>query len=269
MPSAVTFDEVLASAVQYFIQYGYQNEEALTYWSTRLAEAARRSMISITQMNEKVRAALTAEYTRLVERGLAISKHPEIAKSTLAKIRPELRRVLSDRIAASALLIRLNREEAIASTVRRFAGWASSLPPTPQVGTPAREVRASIRKGLAAASFQERRLLIDQGHKLNANINATIAEGGGAIAAIWISHYSQHNYDFRESHKDLDLESHKRPFLIRNSWAHKAGLLSTVNATFTDELEYQPGQQPYCRCYFLYIYSLSKLPKDMLTRKAA
>jgi hypothetical protein len=269
MPIAVTFDEVLADAVAFFIDHGFSDSDELEYWADRLRKAARQSMMSTTQLNERIKTALTAEYIRLVDKGLVLSKHPELSRSTIERIRPQLREALRNRIAASAALITLNREENIAATVRRFAGWASSLPPRSSPSTSKRDVRQTIRKALAAAEYEERRMMIDQGHKLNANINATIANGNGAIAAYWVSHYAQHNYDFRETHKDLDIQSHKKPFLIRNSWAQQNGAISTIGATFIDELEYQPAQQPYCRCYFQYIYSPAKLPREMLARKAA
>jgi hypothetical protein len=75
--------------------------------------------------------------------------------------------------------------------------------------------------------------------------------------------------DYREEHKELALQSERQPFLIRNSWAHRQGLLEVRGATFTDELEVQPGQAPYCRCYYLYLYSLNDLPASMRKKAAA
>ena len=269
MPTAVSFDEVLAEAVAYFVTHGFQEPDQLSYWAHRLGIAARREMISTTRLKEKLRASLTAEYTRQVDKGLILKVHPDLTRETLTRLRPQLRQVLNTRIAAANALITLNREEEVASVIRRFAGWASSLPPVPAPATDRREARSNIRKSLFEANNRERMLIIDQGHKLNNNISSTLAEGGGAIAAYWISHYQQHNYDYREVHKDLAIQSQYRPFLIRDSWAHRQGLLNTVGATFTDQLEYQPGQQPYCRCYFQYIYNPRKLPPEMLTARAA
>lgn len=268
MPTAVSFDEVLTQAVNYFVNNGYNDASQLIYWGNRLGTAARNELMDITRVKARLQAALTMEYSKLVDRGGAMSLHPDLSKQTLQRLRPILREILSNRVRAGNALATMAREEEIANTIRRFAGWASSLPNSSQPATDRRAVRQQIRSGLRTASRRETNLIIDQGHKLNSNLNAAIAENSGAIAAVWVSHYNQHNYDYREQHREFYLESQERPFLIRDSWAHKQGLLNTVGATFTDQLPHRPGQLPFCRCYFKYIYSPSRLPPEMLARAA-
>jgi hypothetical protein len=269
VPAPVTFDEVLTGAVNFFVENGYTNYESIIYWLKRLEKAARNQLLSTTQLNEKLKYALNAEYIRLVERGLLMKNHPGIQKSTIARLRPQLRQALANRTNAAIALIRLAREEEIANTLRRFSGWASSLPPTPSPLVRQADIRRSIRAGLTQAALRERRLLSDQTRKLSANLHATTASAGGAIAARWISNWKLSNYDFREAHRELARQSESSPYLIRNSWAHTQGLLNTVGAIFTDQLPHQPAQVPYCRCYFEYIYALEDLPPSLVNKKAA
>jgi hypothetical protein len=150
--------------------------------------------------------------------------------------------------------------------MRRFQGWATSVPAGGSEVVKKREVVKELRKGIAGLSYRERRVLIDQGHKMNSEINRMVAEAGEAIAARWVSHWKQANYDFRPEHKQFMIDSERRPFLVRNSWAIRNGLINVRGAIFTDDVE-QPGFAIYCRCYYDWIYDLSELPDVMLTAK--
>ena len=37
-------------------------------------------------------------------------------------------------------------------------------------------------------------------------------------------------------------------------------------AGYTDEIT-QPAEEPFCRCYYVYLYSLGRVPDDMITKK--
>src|SRR6202012_4614194 len=115
----------------------------------------------------------------------------------VARLRPQLKVELDKRIMASADLIRLNRDGIIAKTLQRFSGWATSIPLGGSAKTNKREDFAAVRRGVAGLPFEERRVLVDQGHKLASSINEVAAVGGGAIAVVWKSHYNQQNYDYR------------------------------------------------------------------------
>jgi len=110
--------------------------------------------------------------------------------------------------------------------------------------------------------YSERFVLIDQGHKLVASINDIIAADGGAIAGQWSSRWRQPGYNYREEHKERDGQF----FLIRDSWAHRAGLVKKGKAGYVDEST-APGQEPACRCSYKYVYNIRDLPDDMLTAK--
>jgi hypothetical protein len=150
----------------------------------------------------------------------------------------------------------------VGATLRRFVGWMTSIPETDRVKIKRAKVRETLGKPLASLPWAERRVMIDQGHKLASSINATIAQGGGAIAARWHSHWRQENYDYREEHKARD----GKVYMIRDSWAVKQGLVRKGDNPWSDEIT-QPAEEPFCRCTFVYVYYLTQLPPDCLTDK--
>lgn len=246
--------KALPAAIRHFEEKGYTDSAILNYWMQRI-----RAEITPGKPASKIaQASLQAAYKKALK--VAPKYHAGIDKFTIANIEPKLRPLLQARIMASADLIKLNREQAVEITMRRFAGWASSQPPG---GAPveAREVKAHIGKSMQQSTFEERRMLIDQGHKLAAAVNQTIAEGNGAIAAQW-HHVHEANYDARPEHVARD----GKVYLIRDSWAHQKGLVKPNALGYTDEIT-QPAYEPYCRCTYTYLYALSRLPDDMLTVK--
>ncbi len=123
--------------------------------------------------------------------------------------------------------------------------------------------RRRIAKPLRSLDFEGRRVAIDQGHKLAANVKRTVAEGEGAIAARWKSHGAHDaSYDARPEHKAMDGDV----MLIRGSWAQNAGLVKPGPEGYTDDHE-QPAELPFCRCQYEYIFTLRKLPEELLTAK--
>lgn len=259
------FNAVLREAMDYFEANGYDSAEKLAYWMERLRKAAAASMTPKRKMEEQLKAAMTAIYRRLVDKQGILSKHPGVPKFTLDRIKPTLRQELDRRIMANANLITLNKDEEIAATLRRFAGWASSIP-VGGTDLSGKEEAKRIRKGLSGLSFRERRVMIDQGHKLESAINSIVATAGGAIAAVWMSHFHQAGYDYREDHKERELASKRLPYLIRDSWALEKGYIKKAGSLYTDEIE-QPGEFPYCRCYYRYIYNVRSMPAEMVTEK--
>lgn len=263
--SSGSFNDVIREAMADFEEHGFDNAERLAYWQERLRKAAEETMTPEAVMEQKLREAYAAVFKREVERGHALERHPGVQRFTLEKVKPQLRLELSKRIQASASLIKLDREKVIQQTLQRFSGWATSIP---EGGTTqgVKEERGKIIEGMGGLKFKERRVLVDQGHKLTSAINDVIAKGGGAIAAYWISHAGEAGYDAREEHEKRQEASKKLPFLIRDSWAHEQGLVKLAGSKYTDQMT-QPGEEVFCRCYFKYIYALSKLPREQLTKK--
>ncbi|WP_249206361.1 hypothetical protein [Burkholderia multivorans] len=180
-----------------------------------------------------------------------------VMASSARRLRPEL----DKRVRASVDLIKLNRERAVEQMLQRFAGWTSSIPDGGSRAIEKPEVREDIAKSVRQLRYEERRVSIDQGHKLMSSINAVIAEQTQAIAMMWRSHWRQAGYDYRPDHKERD----KRFYVVRGSWALQQGLI-TKGDGYLDEIT-QPAEEPFCRCYGVYVNNLRDLPPEMLTEK--
>lgn len=256
-----SFYEVLTDAVNDILDHGY-SQRRLEEWMERITVAAHSALVPLSELQRTLNVVLLKAYTRATGSALA-KRHKGIDEYTLAAIKPKLRHLLDDRIMANADLIRLNREEAITKTLRRFAGWATSIPTG---GTKDRAVRrkakGDIRKGIAGLPYVERRVVIDQGHKLSAAIHEVVAVDGGAIAGIWHSHWREAGYDFRPEHKARD----GKFYVVPGNWALDKGLMKLAGHEYTSQIT-APGEEPFCRCYLEYVYTLRDLPDDMLTAK--
>lgn len=261
-----TFNEVLAQAIADFAEHGYDDAERLVRWQMALKAAAQREMKSEQDMVQKMRRGLGKIFEKMVEQEQILTKTNGINRFTLGNLKPELRNVFQRRLLASVDLIKLNREQVMAKTLQRFSGWATSIPPGGSEEAQKKETKDRVRKGMAGLKFEERRVLIDQGNKLVSALNQTLAEGAGAIAAIWHSHYHQSNYNYREDHKERELKSKRLPFVVRGNWAIEKGLMKLAGSKYTDAMT-QPAEEPFCRCYYEWIYSLRDLPVAMLTDK--
>jgi hypothetical protein len=256
---------ILNEAVNDLAQNGFDSQERVTYWTKRLREAANNAMAPSWKMDEMLRSVLAMTYKRMIEGGQVAQYHQGVARFTIDRVRPQLRAELDRRIMASASLIRLNRDEAIENTLRRFQGYATSIPAGGSRSTDKPDAKKDIKKAVKGLPFVERRVLIDQGHKLVAAINDIIATDGGAIAALWRHTGKRAGYDPRPEHI-ARAKAGKNIFAIRNNWALKAGFMTKGPNGYTDEIE-QPGEFVFCSCSYEYIYSLSELPKEMITKK--
>jgi len=215
----------------------------------------------------KVEKRLKAIWISQIEEERILNQHKGVTSFDLASIRPKLRDELDNRILYSLSLIKLNRETSVETVVRRFDGWISSLsavePVRERQTANLDEVARNITKPLKQLPFEERRVAIDQTHKLVANLNQIVAYDEGAIGAIWHSHWREINYDYRVKHKHLD----QKFYLIRNSQAMRDGLVKKAGHEYIEDLEDQPAELPFCRCYFQYVYTLKKVPEECLTEK--
>lgn len=256
------FDDVLRDAVEDISVHGYDDRGRIDSWVVKLREAESASMISEEDMKRRLTSALDTAYRRHMKSTQLLKRHQGLSKFKLQQLEPSLRRELNRRILASAGLISLNRQASIQRTLHRFEGWATSVPKGGSRAIDRREVTKNLRKAFASLPFEERRVVIDQGHKLISSISNIVATDGGAIAAIWHSHWREVGYDYRPRHKQLD----DRIFVMRDNWAIRDGLMKLGGRFYTDQIE-APAEQPFCRCYYTYLYALGDLPDDMLTAK--
>lgn len=252
---------MLTEGVRKFAEGGYSSEADLQDWITRLHATLERELPSDNESRATLKRILESIYAREVGGGLA-RQIPGLERYTLDRVAPQLRAELDRRIFAAADLIRLNKRAAVEKTLQRFAGWVSSVPPAGAIKMDVRGAVSDIGKSIAQLKFEQRRVAIDQGHKLIAAVAHVVAVGQGAIAAIWHDRGEHdHGYDARPEH----LKRSGSLFLVRDSWAAREGLLRKSSAVkYSDEFE-QPAELPYCSCYYEYVTTLQRLPKELLT----
>lgn len=257
-----TFQAVLTDAVRDITQHGFDNPARLDDWLRKLRMAAIADLPTQDEVRNRMQVAMQTLFNRTFSKSAVLRYHPGIPRYTVERLKPFARAELDKRILASANLISLNRDQAIEKTIQRFSGWATSIPDQGSRAVDKPEVKENIAKPIRQLQFEERRVSIDQGHKLVASINAVVAQQGGAIACRWRSHFRQAGYNARPDHKDRD----GLIYLIRGSWAHEQGLVKPGAAGYSDEIT-QPGEEVFCRCWFTFLYALRNLPDDMLTEK--
>lgn len=254
----MTFFEVINSAIADFLKHGFDDVTRLERWLLQIKLSANAHLLSEREMQQKMEKALHTAFNRLVTKNGLVSK--DVSKYDISKLSGKLRAELDRRIIASANLIKDDREQSIRMVLRRFEGWATSIPAGGTKIKPTPKEKARIKKGMSDIAFRQRRVIIDQTHKLIANINDIVAVDNGAIAAQWHSHWRQMNYDYRKDHKERD----NKIYAIRDSWAVKEGYINPING-YTDDIT-SPGEEVYCRCNYVYLYHLRQV-KDLLTKK--
>lgn len=252
----------MTEAVVDILDHGFTTQDRVRYWEQRMEAAANASLLPEAELTQMLRDGLAQVYERLIDKGHIFKQHPGLEQFKVDRLRPELRKMLDQRIMASADLIKRNRTKAKAETLARFSGWASSVPAGGTTQASKAGIKDKIRRSIVSLPFEERRVLVDQGHKLTAAIHEVVAIGGAAIAGKWRSHYKQPGYDYREDHKERD----GTIYLLRDTWATEKGLVRPGNNAWYDQVT-KVGEEPFCRCWMVWIYSLSALPADMLTDK--
>lgn len=262
MAKGSSYYDVISAAIDDLTDHGYDSADRVAFWSKRIKQAAEFQMGTQAQMEQTLRDVMAAVYRRMIDKGGVLTRHPDIARFTLERVRPQLRAELDRRILASAQLIKLNRTEAVEKTLRRFAGWSTSIPKGGAAPGGKTEAKDDIKKAMKQLPFTERRVLIDQGHKLSASLSEVLAVDGGAIAGIWKSKWRQAGYDYREDHKERD----GQVYLMRDCWAQQKGFVKPGPAGYYDQIT-AAAEEPFCRCSIVWLHSLRKLPADMLTQK--
>ena len=255
-----SFSEIVSAAIADMQQHGFDSIDRVNRWQREITYAAEKEAKSNKDIDARLKDHLSRIFASQIINGNALKKH-KIARWSLENIKPQLRLELDRRIMASAQIIKLNREEMILRTIRRFGGWATSLPMGGSDAIDKREEAGEIKKSLKQLPFLERRVAIDQGFKFKASLDNIIATDGGAIAAIWHSRHGG-GYQNRPDHLARD----GKVFVMRDNWAINDGLMKLDGHQYTDEIE-MVGQLPYCSCNYQYLYALRDLPSGMVTEK--
>ncbi|MDI2113061.1 hypothetical protein [Commensalibacter nepenthis] len=183
---------------------------------------------------------------------------------TRARLTENSQKYLDERVMFSVSLIQHNREQQVNATLKRFAGWLSAIPTNSvsEAKEKPKEAVKDIIKPLIRQTFEERRVLIDQGHKLSAAVNEAIAQDQGAICVEWHSHWQEVNYNYRKTHKERDrkLFFYKDNYFVQNGYIKKDGI------QYINDID-GFGQEPFCRCYGTYFFTLYDIPESYLTKK--
>lgn len=252
-----TFYQIVTEAINFYLENGWKSEKKLIDWNKQLRVAATKKF----PKEEQVTNHLKAIYTKAVIKEGIIKNSPPAgpSKVTLEKIKPSLKKELNKRIFASTNLIKFNQDQAVEKTLQRFNGWVTSAPPNGYFDVKKREEKQKIIQPIQDLDYINRRMAIDQGHKLAANIKQLLAEQGNAVAAKWHSPWRRSGYDYREDHKERD----EKIYLLRNSWADEKGYLEPANGYY-DEIT-SAGEEVNCSCQITYIYAPQRLPDEFLT----
>lgn len=256
------FYSVVSAAMRDFEEHGYDSPERLALWQERIRAAAETALLPRPQMVRKLREAYAAIFRNLIDKGKVVELMPGVPRFGLERVKPALHDELTKRTMASIDLITLNRQTAVAKAVQRFSGWASSIPKGGSSSVDKKKDGDNIRKSIAGLPFEERRVIVDQGHKFAAGLADVVAKGSNALGAIWHSNWRQTNYDYREDHKERDSVF----YVVRNNWALENGIMKLGGHQYTDQVT-QPAEEPFCRCKFQYVFNITSLPEECLTAK--
>ena len=257
----IDFYRVLAQALAEFRERGYDSRERLNYWLGMLRIAANRALPSMDQAQRNIRARLGKMFKDATSQSAFKRQHPALSQYALQRVGPKLAPILERRIMASADLIRLHREQSIEKVLQRFSGLVTSIPQGGSRNAGTGDEKKAIGKSLRQMNFEERRVVIDQGHKLIANVQQTIAEDNNALGFVW-RHVHQAGYDARPEHEARD----GKFFALRGNWAIEAGLMKRGPNPYSDEID-MVGVAPFCRCWATYLYNIRDLPPEFLTQK--
>jgi len=254
-----TLLDLIRQAVNDLMENGF-TWDRMRDWQHRI-EMALQTYGDTSAAERRIAKGLTDLFARKTSPAALEKVHPGVDRVTLRMIAEQHRGLLDERIMASIDLIRLNRERMVAKTLDRFSGWATSIP-TGGSALKASESVSHIVKPLRSLSYEERRLHIDQGHKMIAAVNEVLGIQSGAIVMIWRSHYRQAGYDYREDHKERD----GKVYAIRGNWAMEQGFMKLAGHEYTDQIT-APAEEVNCRCFGIYLRNLRDLPAEMLTKK--
>lgn len=192
-----------------------------------------------------------------------IFRRHKLAPYLIASIYELLRDERDKKIHDTRLLTSMRREDAENTSMRRFAGWVTSIPAS-KAAVNKREAIKFIADPIKQLPKHEKLIVDDQKRKMESGLDYIVAKENDALGYYWHSMFRVPNYDYRVEHKHNDIDG--LFIILKDSWAYKQGLIKKGNQLFQEEIE-QPGQLPNCKCSAKYVYALSEIPNDCLTIK--
>lgn len=253
----MTFTQTINSIIKEVMKFGFDTEQRVKNLRSKLTFAFLKSVKSEQVLQEDVRIQLTKTFDKLVPKA-----SPSLDGYTLQHLKPKLQLELEKRIIASANLIKWRREESIAKVLKDFEGWMTSVPKGGSKSPKIKDGGEKFKALTQQEKFFQRRIAIDQTAKLTQTVRELVAIDKGAIAGIWRSKGEyEKNYKYRPDH----LERARRIYIVRDSWADKAGFIKPVHG-YMDDIT-KPAEEVYCRCSYIYLYTLRDIPVEYLTAK--
>jgi len=260
--------DILQSAITDIAVNGYNSEITINRWLMRLQNSLKNYSAGLPQARSLIDKSMTNEFNRQFFdfRGNPTSKFLQrnrgIDAFTLQRLRPKAQAKLQERIIQNANLIVLDRDAAIADTLKRFQGWTvGQVAKQALTKTDVKEQAETILKPISnsPANFVKRLRVIDQNAKMVAAVNDVIANDGGALAMTWHQNWSANPREKGTSEKTNHKQFDGKTFIMRESWAVKEGLLKKGELPFYEDLGTTPGHEVYCGCTASYDYSLTAL----------
>jgi len=280
-------ESVLTAAITDIAVNGFNSEITINRWLMRLQNALKNYSVNLPAARSLVEKSMTQAFERHFfdshgnPSGKFLERNKGIDAFTLQRLKPKARSKLQERIVQNASLIVLERDAAVADTLKRFQGWTTGQVAAKQLltKTQIKEQAKLLIKPISDAptDFIPRRRAIDQNAKMVAAVNDVIADDGGALAMTWHQNWSanprnaenagkKHRLDPDRNHEQFD----NKTFIRRESWAVKEGFLKKGDLPFLEDLQVMPGQNVYCGCTASYDYSLTALHRirpDAFTQK--
>jgi hypothetical protein len=269
-------ESVLTAAITDIAVNGFNSEIAINRWLMQLQNALKNYSANLPAARSLVEKSMTQAFERHFfdahgnPSGKFLERNKGIDAFTLQRLKPKAQMKLQERIAQNASLIVLDRDAAVADTLKRFQGWTTRQVAAKQLltKTQIKEQAKLLIKPVtdAPTDFVPRRRIIDQNNKMIASINDTIAEDGQALSMTWHQNWSanprnaenagkKHRLDPDRNHEQFD----GKTFIRKECWAVKEGLLKKGKLPFLEDLKTFPGLNVYCGCTASYDYSLTAL----------
>jgi hypothetical protein len=137
----------------------------------------------------------------------------------------------------------------------------------PMGGTKYKDTKSrivEIKKELRPLAKWDRLFYIHKAMSFPAEVEFLLSLEGNPIAAIW--HYNpideQTDYPKTYDHKQRD----DLVYAVRGNWAITKGLMKVGPNGYLDEIS-RPSQETGCMCHLQWLYSVSRVPTNMVTEK--
>src|SRR5262245_8490176 len=98
------FYAVVNAGIVDILDHGFDSAGRVEEWEKKIKAAAEASLVPEPQMTQMLRDGLAQIYERLIDKGRIAEFHPGVSRFTIDKLKPELRKLLDQRIMASANL---------------------------------------------------------------------------------------------------------------------------------------------------------------------